>query len=75
METWTEEEALMSTPYRDREAWAHILMMGLVLEKSRFRGPSGLLAEMQNLLLSTKVQEMAIQLLTQTTLTGETKAS
>lgn len=64
METWTEEEAILSTPYSEREEWANILMWELVSGRSRFRGPPGLLAEMESLLSSTTVQEMTSLLLT-----------
>lgn len=60
---WTAEEAQLSTPYSDREAWKRIIMWQLVAGESRCHGPPGLRDEMAQLLAATGIDEMRDRLL------------
>ena len=53
----TEEEIRMSTPYSDVEAWKKILIGQLASGTTRFRGPPGLLEQMESLWSSSTEQE------------------
>ena len=65
-EVWTEEEAKMSTPYSDVETWTYILAGERMSGRSRYRGPPGLLTQVENLLSSTTAPEMISMLLERT---------
>lgn len=65
-QTWTNEELRMSTPYSDLEAWVYILAGERLSGRSRYRGPPGLLTQVENLLSATTESEMISMLLEQT---------
>lgn len=69
--TWTTEEAQLSTPYSECEAWERIVMWDLLDGRGRFQGPPGLRDEMAKLLAATTTDEMLDRLTEGKPLSGD----